>query len=261
LRDSRGRYFLVSHDRYGVLVFDSTGRFNTAFGRRGGGPGEFSQITRMALSPGDSLFVIQSRKISVFSPSLTFVRTYRLPTGTSFNAPPPGRARGEADEIWTAQPYRYILEGRRESGSLFARVAVVGSTWFDTTDAKPRRGPGERPGTRLVAAHVVAANTIAVYGRRTSEAWRSPAEFLTPALVGGKRIAVRPAGDVDANRAQDRENDTFIDIIDLSRRAIVATARFREQSLQPMGRNLAYSRRVDADGIVHVDIWRLVVRR
>ena len=44
-------------------------------------------------------------------------------------------------------------------------------------------------------------------------------------------------------------------------RAIVSTGRFREQTLVPIGGDLAYSQRIDADGIVHFDVWRFVATR
>src|SRR5262245_18374464 len=37
VRDSKGRYFAASHDQFEIAIFDATGKFLRAFGRKGNG--------------------------------------------------------------------------------------------------------------------------------------------------------------------------------------------------------------------------------
>jgi hypothetical protein len=79
--DGRGRYFARAAGELKVIVFDSLGRYQVAFGQAGQGPGEFSgRISRILSGPGDSLFVFNGAgRIEVFSPDLRFVRSVRVP--------------------------------------------------------------------------------------------------------------------------------------------------------------------------------------
>ena len=79
-RDSRGRYLANAFGRQEVAVFDSTGRLVGSFGNSGEGPGEFRAIADVLVGPHDSLYVVNvRRKIEVFAPELTYVRTVNLP--------------------------------------------------------------------------------------------------------------------------------------------------------------------------------------
>jgi hypothetical protein len=82
--DSRGRFFAASYDRMNVLVFSPKGVLLSALGRRGQGPGEFDGfgINQLALDAADTLFVHSNGRVSVFSPQLKFVRSFRLPPST-----------------------------------------------------------------------------------------------------------------------------------------------------------------------------------
>jgi hypothetical protein len=78
-RDSKGRFFALGFGNEQVLVFDSSGRFQTAFGGKGDGPGEFGQTgaRHVRVGAGDTVFVLDgSRRAHVFAPSLRFVRQF-----------------------------------------------------------------------------------------------------------------------------------------------------------------------------------------
>jgi hypothetical protein len=79
-RDARGRYYAVGVDRMTVLVFDSTGKMLTRFGKGGAGPGEFNgRVSGITVAPGDTIVVADaSGRASVFSPEYSYVRTHRL---------------------------------------------------------------------------------------------------------------------------------------------------------------------------------------
>jgi hypothetical protein len=84
-RDGQGRYFAFSDDSR-LIVYDSNGRFLRTVGRRGEGPGEFSGVPgllvqippHVRVGMGDSIFIFDPPRITVFSPGLDYVRTARI---------------------------------------------------------------------------------------------------------------------------------------------------------------------------------------
>jgi hypothetical protein len=76
-RDTRGRFFAASGSS--VIVYDSTGKYVKAFGRPGGGPGEFgARVCCVVVGRGDTLHVFGSRRLHIFSPALEFVRSVSM---------------------------------------------------------------------------------------------------------------------------------------------------------------------------------------
>jgi hypothetical protein len=79
VQDSRGR-FLTFSDEMQLVLYDTRGNFVRAVGRVGDGPGEFSS-NFMGVPPplgfgaGDTVFVFDKSRITVFSPDLRYVRT------------------------------------------------------------------------------------------------------------------------------------------------------------------------------------------
>ncbi len=71
----RGSLLIGQPQDHSVIVVDSLGRRTFAFGRKGGGPGEFQSLTRTAWL-GDSVWVYDrtSRRTTVISPQGRFVR-------------------------------------------------------------------------------------------------------------------------------------------------------------------------------------------
>lgn len=61
-----------------IKVIAPSGELLDTLGQRGKGPGEFKQFTSLVLSRGDSLYILdeQNRRVSVFSPSGTIVRSF-----------------------------------------------------------------------------------------------------------------------------------------------------------------------------------------
>jgi hypothetical protein len=59
--------------------FDAQGRFDCRAGGRGGGPGEFGSLVRIYSHRGDSILAFDhARRMSVFEPRGTFVRSYQM---------------------------------------------------------------------------------------------------------------------------------------------------------------------------------------
>jgi hypothetical protein len=82
LLDSRGRYYLLA-SHYGVerpVVYSHDGRFLTALGGIGDGPGEFRMPGALIIGAGDTVIILDSptRRMSVFSPSYEFIRSVPL---------------------------------------------------------------------------------------------------------------------------------------------------------------------------------------
>jgi hypothetical protein len=65
-----------------LLIFDATGRYIRTLGRKGGGPGEFSGISRIQLLPNDTVLVddILNRRISYFTADNGFGRSTTIPS-------------------------------------------------------------------------------------------------------------------------------------------------------------------------------------
>src|SRR4051812_34075688 len=57
VRDSQGRFFAVSRDRFRILMFDSRGAVIKTFGGKGEGPAEMGKlgVFKLSIGPGDSL--------------------------------------------------------------------------------------------------------------------------------------------------------------------------------------------------------------
>lgn len=153
--DSRGRYVVVHLiDPGRVARFDSGGA--VLFGRRGGGPGEFEEARRIAVGPGDSIYLAHDRhRVSLFGPDLQFVRTWTAPYGFLFGAIAFGSdgalvsARSGGTSGYPEHPLRVFSAASGEprspmgsrsdypEGVTYADVAVSG----DTIWALHRRNP------------------------------------------------------------------------------------------------------------------------
>ena len=81
--DNQGRILVANRSGSAILLYDSAGRFLKTVGRAGTGPGEFNGIARLQVSSDDSLMVVERLRVSVFSPSLEFVRRAPLVSGHS----------------------------------------------------------------------------------------------------------------------------------------------------------------------------------
>ena len=76
-------------------------------------------------------------------------------------------------------------------------------------------------------------------------------------MVGGRALA-SPAMEQSLELAR-RYVTSAVDVVDIGRGQVVASARFEHERLFGIGAGLVFSRRTDNDGVVHIDVWRLVV--
>lgn len=75
-----------------IRVFDATGAFLGSAGGQGGGPGEFRAMTLVAVLPGDSILLYDTRNVrfSVMAPAPSFARSFEPDPETGGNLRPFG---------------------------------------------------------------------------------------------------------------------------------------------------------------------------
>jgi hypothetical protein len=75
-----GRIVVADGGSASLRFFGPDGRFEGSVGAPGEGPGEFAGLRALAAAPGDSLYAYDSRlrRLSVFGPDGTYVRSFRL---------------------------------------------------------------------------------------------------------------------------------------------------------------------------------------
>lgn len=79
-RFADGRLAVVDGGTYELRYYDASGRFLSALGGRGAGPGEFQQVDRLDVT-GDSLRIFDRslQRISIFTIDGGFIRSFGLP--------------------------------------------------------------------------------------------------------------------------------------------------------------------------------------
>jgi hypothetical protein len=82
-RDSKGQFYVASPQAESsfVAVYSARGTLVGRRGKSGRGPGELDGIHYIRITAGDSLVVLDDRRLSVFAPDGKFVRSNRLPDG------------------------------------------------------------------------------------------------------------------------------------------------------------------------------------
>ncbi len=242
---SDGRIVLVNSDANDVRIFADDGRHLRTFGREGEGPGEFNYPLRIFRLPGDSMAVVDFRRISVFDAGGAFVRSHnyrpprpddRLEDGRFLAA---GFAAGvNPVELGHARP-DWALIVSRPGTSNADTVAVV---------------PGTESYRLRVARSIV--NALAPFGRVRSFAANGSrivtgdgTTFQVTVLEGDgsvARVFRRDAGDL-ALRAEDvaRYEEAFVNEFDDERTRRIRARIVREASYPD--RKPAYDRLVVDD--------------
>jgi hypothetical protein len=77
-RSKKGDYFALNDSRSSILVFGADGQFKKAVGRLGDGPGELSRGgISLFVDAFDSVYVVErGRRVSVFTPTIQFARSF-----------------------------------------------------------------------------------------------------------------------------------------------------------------------------------------
>lgn len=134
---SDGRIVAATRRDNQLLLFANDGRLERVFGRTGEGPGEFQQIDRMFVVPGDSIVAVDyTGRTSIFSPDSGYIRTFRLPTVKEFPTVHAltGRAGGDwfLAPAWSASNGPPEFAARNDQPISIARVsesAGVAGAW------------------------------------------------------------------------------------------------------------------------------------
>ena len=80
-KDSNGNIFVMDHGNYRIQKFDSNGKYRATIGRKGQGPGEFTNMKCMTIDNNGYLYVVQfpNAKIQVFSPAGKEIKRIDMP--------------------------------------------------------------------------------------------------------------------------------------------------------------------------------------
>ncbi len=80
LFQSDGRIVVANGGSYQLLLFERAGQPHATSGGKGGGPGQFHQLTFVSVGRGDSVFAYDTRerRVSVFDKNGTFARAVTL---------------------------------------------------------------------------------------------------------------------------------------------------------------------------------------
>ena len=210
VRDGRGRYFAApTYDPARVAVYDPGGRFVRAFGRQGGGPGEFREIHGLAVAPGDSLYVVdRGGRVGVVGPAQEPVRGVTLPDRPHdlLVAPPhlvlaPSGLEVRSGPVqWTdaaGRPVRATAEPdpqlRLRTSAWELAPAAGGAVWTAQMDGKGYRLALYGADARLRKEHVLAP------------AWlRELAPFTSWLRLRNQRVEVPPGRIADFAAADGR---------------------------------------------------------
>lgn len=100
LRD--GRLAVANRGSSEIRLFDAQGAHLRSVGRAGSGPGEFRSLVGMWVGPGDSVLAVDIllRRLSVFDPSGTFVRSFGLGGEAGFAVPTEGVMQFSIPQGW-----------------------------------------------------------------------------------------------------------------------------------------------------------------
>lgn len=85
--DDKGNFYVTDWDRRRILKFDSEGNYLLTIGKKGQGPGDFQNISKVRFDPDGNLYVVDivSRKISFFDPKGNFLRMIKSLVRLSHN--------------------------------------------------------------------------------------------------------------------------------------------------------------------------------
>jgi sugar lactone lactonase YvrE len=127
--DSHGRVYVLEGETQDIRVFDSTGHFIRAVGRRGHGPGEFDQAIGMRWDPRGRLWIVDQGNVryTVVDTAGRVVVARRRPVSGWFT----WRWDGGLDSVGRVYEW-YRVPGEMEGGALLRY-----DTTFTTTDTFP----------------------------------------------------------------------------------------------------------------------------
>jgi hypothetical protein len=299
VRDSRGFYYAASAVQSSVIKYDSLGRFVQTLGRAGSGPGEFRVVAKLAITPGDSLVVLEMGRMSLFSPTGQLARTVQTPARSvgSVVPTPEGRLIVATNDDDGLTPLRRILS---TSGAALGAVGIEPAascrecTYLALTLTQNGVGlwsapPNQYTLTLLDRGTASIRARVAVSESPWHRAWtvRIRCERPNPSIIrldedrsgrlwvnatvahsawsrgecepGGPMRIIGRVGDPKVTAAVDAELGTIIEVLDVQGRRVLASRRFESPRVYLMDNGLAFAQTVDADGFLRLDILRLTL--
>jgi len=85
--DNKGNFYVTDWDRRRIQKFDSEGNYLLTIGKKGQGPGDFQNISKVRFDPDGNLYVVDivNRRISFFDSQGNFLRLIKSPVRFSYN--------------------------------------------------------------------------------------------------------------------------------------------------------------------------------
>jgi hypothetical protein len=164
-----------------------------------------------------------------------------------------------------AHPNRYVIERHDLAGRLQASVTITDSPWMQawTTDLVSAAQYTQRPRPRITRAISMGGSRIWVLAQVAGRDWIAPGP---PTGEGALRI-----GGVTGMRANSEASRlmlektaknvaTVVELIDLERRQVIASQTFDPGNYVHLDGDLVQIRRLNADGVITFDVYRLQLR-
>jgi hypothetical protein len=274
-----------------VTVYDSNGKYVTALGRAGTGPGEIALLQTFLVTPQDSIILFDQTKMSVYSPSYQFVRD--VPTVTPSIVGRPWVLLQNGNVVFqstfsTPDRVGYPLHVLSRNGNLLRSFGSEVPTARPDRPFELRRQIGWAGGNLVWSAHS-SRYQLELWDidgtlRKTlirEASWFQPWTSYDQAYSSPRVLAVRQDSqgllwtvlqipDKNANLSQlvaglasnNLLFHTLIEVIDPNSGTLIASRQF--PNLYTSGfwsGSLLSSASVDAGDIPYVDIWQVTLRR
>jgi hypothetical protein len=292
---SGGPLFLAvgSIPRVKVLVYDSTGRQVTAWGRQGSGPGEFRGIRSVRRFRGDSVLVLEPgpRRATVLAPTGSYVRQVQLPLAADEIVPlahawvvagidferggHPLHTLSTSGELLASfgGPLAPPARGRLSS---VTRIIAADHSGAGVWAARPDRYELEHwsvAGQRTMVVHR-RAGWFPPVDRVSRSKWSDPIFPGILSLYQDSQGLLWVLGRVPKDRWRPTpENygltlqtdplnyDTVIEVLDVKARRLLASPRYPWVAHRFTESGLVVSHRENADGILVAALWRVSLTR
>ncbi len=285
-RDSKGRFFAFSDERQ-LLVFDSVGNFLKAIGRKGDGPGEFAGKSKFpplfAVGRGDSIFVVDPPRISVFSSALIFARTIDVSVSPQLSFFPLrdghillaaesrlpnniGRGihvlGGDGNIMRSLGPEERVTPRQPTSVHHFFLSPNQASFWFGTGFSFDQWSLNNKHLSRLEIVNVpflpTPTSVVLPSGRGVAQSNVGAAALIGVDTVGQLWVFGRTSGDVAQLRraATPIGNGGLLEIVDAHSGTIKSSQRVGFPLALLARGDLAYSPNMDSDMFFTISIWR-----
>lgn len=288
VHDARGRYFVrAGFPVNRILVYDSDGILDSVWGRGGEGPGEYRSIRQLLMLRGDSLGVFDqvNARLTVVNADGSVARTQLLRIN-----PYPHQIAQLADGSIvvaggenTAAATGYVMHVVRPDGSVSPAVSAETVDPYRPSAAQRRLAAAgmtvwaARPDRYEITEYAADGTPVRMLKRevdwfpdREVEGVNDPARepphpYLTTVHVDEEgfiwamvRLADADWAPVDSvSSILDEERyDSIVEVIDPDRGVVLRSQRFPWYGHGFTNDGLIVSQRVDALGVVVLDVWR-----